>query len=170
MAQGVERCRVGSGVTDVSTHRYAHIMLGVPVPVQVEMATYLADDATRDDILRAVLNTLHPLPPEQICAALIAGVLYGIYLITADEDVDAGNITHVLSRWSSIIRVAAHTQRGLPVGVAHAATGELVGVPRFTLPALDYLALKAAWPVSFLDGSGKLLPPSRMHGQIDWKF
>lgn len=151
----------------MTDRQYAHVMLGVPVSVQTQIRDYLADDTKRGDAIREVLKSLHP---DKLCSPSLGGTTYGIYLITVDDDTDAGNLRRILDQWPTIYVVGAWRQNGLPLGQSYDENGAIVGTPKYSLTATRYNALKAAWPAGFTDGSGKLVPPNRMQGQTDWSY
>lgn len=152
----------------MSNRLYVHVLLGVPAAVQTEVRDYLDDDTKRGDAIRSVLDSLDP---TRICTVTIAGTSYGVFLVTVDDDTDAGNIRRILDRWPTVRVVQAWRQEtGLPLGQSYDADGNVIGTPRFTLTAAQYTALKAAWPAEFINADGKLVPPSRMQGQTDWQY
>lgn len=151
----------------MTDRQYAHVMLGVPVSVQTQIRDYIADDTKRGDAIRVVLKSLHP---DKVCNVSLGGTTYGIYLITVDDDTDAGNIRRILDQWPTIYLVTAWRQNGLRVGQSYDENGGIVGTPKYTLTTVRYNALKAAWPTEHIDADGKLRPPNRMQGQTDWSY
>lgn len=149
------------------TREYAHVMLGVPASVQAQVRAYVNDDTKRGDAIRRVLDALHP---DKICDVPIGGTTYGVFLITVDDDTDAGNIRRILNQWPTIRIVNAWRQNGLPLGQSYDADGNVVGTPRFSLTTNQYNALKAAWPTEFIIGSGLMIPPNIVQGQILWAY
>jgi hypothetical protein len=105
---------------------------------------------------------------ERVCIAPYRGTNYHVYLITVDDDQDAGNIRLLLNRWPSIKRLAAFRQTGEQLGQTRNADGTITGTPRFQLSPAEYAELKAAWPAEFVVNGSMIIPPNIVQGQIIW--
>jgi hypothetical protein len=151
----------------MSQRLYTHVILGVPGAVRAEIANYLDDDTKRGEALRNMMRALHR---ERVCIAPYRGTSYHVYLITVDDDMDAGNIRLLLNRWPTIVRLAAFRQTGEQLGQTRNDDGTVTGTPRYQLDPAEYAALKAVWPAAHINADGKLTPPNRMQGQTDWSF
>lgn len=149
------------------SREYAHVILGVPVAVQTEIRDYLNDNSTGGELVREALRDLHP---DKICNVVYSGTTYGIYLITVDDDTDAGLLRRIRDRWPTIYVIAAWKQNGVPLGQTWDENGVITGTPRYTLTPARYAALKAAWPVEFVTVGGLLIPINIMQGQIRWTY
>lgn len=147
-----------------------HVLIGVTGAVRQEIGDLLNDTTKDGNALRSTLLALHR---ERICQVMWGATTYHVYLITADEDVDNGDLLRIRNRWPSILVGAAWRQNGVQLGQVRAEDGTISGTPRYVLTTTRYNALMGAWPEEFivmLGGIPYLTPPNLVQGQIRWYF